>query len=65
MPCKLDTPVGQHFNLPNHSITDMILQGIESLGTRPVTVRASREKMWMRRLRTIQPQGLNIQEENG
>ena len=50
---KLDTPVGQHFNLPNHSITDMILQGIESLGTRPDTVRASREKMWMRRLRTM------------
>ena len=25
---KLDTPVGQHFNLPNHSISDVILQGI-------------------------------------
>ena len=61
---KLDTPVGQHFNLPNHSITDMILQGIESLGTRPDTVRPSREKMWMKRLRTIQPHGLNIQEGN-
>ena len=55
---KLDTPVGQHFNLPNHSITDMILQGIESLGTRLDTDRASREKMWMRRLRTIQPHDL-------
>ena len=41
---KLDTPVGQHFYFPNHSNTDMILQGIESLGTRPDTVRASREK---------------------
>ena len=61
---KLDTPVGHHFNLPNHSISDMILQGIESLGTRPDTVRASREKMWMRRLRTTQPHGLNIQEGN-
>ena len=28
---KLDTPAGHHFNLPNHSITYMILQGIESL----------------------------------
>ena len=61
---KLDTPVGHHFNLPNHSITDMILQGIESLGTRPDTVRDSREKMWMRRLRTTKPHGLNIQEGN-
>ena len=61
---KLDTPVGQHFNLPNHSITDMILQGIESLGTRPDTVRASREKMWMTRLRTIQPHGLKKETTN-
>jgi hypothetical protein len=61
---KLDTPVGQHFNLPNHSISDMILQGIESLGNRSDTVRASREKFWMKRLRTIQPHGLNIQEGN-
>ncbi|XP_041472561.1 uncharacterized protein LOC121421826 [Lytechinus variegatus] len=61
---KLDTPVGRHFNLPNHSITDMMLQGIESLGTRPDSVRTSREKFWMRRLRTIQPHGLNIQEGN-
>ena len=59
---KIDTPVGQHLNLPNHSITDMISQGIESLDTRPDTVRTSREKMWMRRLRTVQPHGLNIQE---
>ena len=42
----------------------MILQGTESLGTRPDTVRASREKMWMRRLHTIQPHGLNIQQGN-
>ncbi|XP_041453719.1 uncharacterized protein LOC121406911 [Lytechinus variegatus] len=61
---KLDTPVGRHFNLPNHSIADMMLQGIESLGTRPDSVRTSREKLWMRRLRTIQPHGLNIQEGN-
>ena len=48
---KLDTPAGQHFNLPNHSITYMILQGIDSLGA-----------MWMRRLHTIHPHGINIQE---
>ena len=45
---KLDTPVGQHFNLPNHSISDMILQGIEALGN-------CREKMWIRRVHTIHP----------
>ena len=30
---KSDTPVGHHFGLPNHSILDMILQGIEPPGT--------------------------------
>ena len=44
---KLDTPVGQHFNLPNHSISDMILQGIEALANRRESVRISREKIWI------------------
>ena len=61
---KLDTPVGQHFNLPNHSISDMILQGIEALANRRESVRLSREKMWIRRVHTIHPHGLNIQEGN-
>ena len=61
---KLHTHVGHHFNLPNHFITDMILQGIESVGTRQDRVLANRETMSMRRLRTIQPDGLNIQEGN-
>ncbi len=61
---KLDTPVGHHFNQPNHCISDMILQGIESLGHRKDSVRFSREKVWMNRLRTIQPHGLNIQLGN-
>ncbi|PIK58303.1 hypothetical protein BSL78_04809, partial [Apostichopus japonicus] len=59
---KTETPVGEHFNLPNHTINDMSLQGIESLGSRPDLVRISRERLWMQRLRTIQPHGLNIQE---
>ena len=57
-------PVGHHFNLPNHTMSDMILQGIESLGSRSEVVRLSREKLWMKRLLTIQPHGLNIQEGN-
>ena len=30
---KLDTPMGQHFNLPNHSISDMILRALRRLPT--------------------------------
>ena len=50
---KLNTPVGQHFNLHNHSTSDMILQGIEALANRRESVRLSREKMWIRRVHTI------------
>ncbi|PIK43103.1 hypothetical protein BSL78_20028 [Apostichopus japonicus] len=42
---KTETPVGEHFNLPNHTINDMSLQGIESLGSRPDLVRISRERL--------------------
>ncbi len=55
--------VGRHFNLSNHSISLMILQGFEALGNHKI-VRMSREKLWIRRLQTIQPHGLNIQEGN-
>ena len=40
----LDTLVGQHFNLPNHSISDMILQGTEALANRRESIRLSRER---------------------
>ena len=52
---KLDTPVGQHFNLLNHSISDMILQGIDALANRRESVHLSREKMWIKHVHTIHP----------
>ena len=61
---KLDTPAGCHFNPPDHSVSDMSVLGIESLGHHGDAVRLSREKMRMKRLRTIQPHGLNIKEGN-
>ena len=50
---KLDTPLGQHFNLHNHSISDMILQGIKAVANGRESVRLSREKMLIRRVYTI------------
>ena len=61
---NLDRPVGQHFNLPNHSISDMTLQGIEPLAHCKDSVWLSREKVWMKRLRTVKPHGLNIHQGN-
>ena len=42
----------------------MILQGIEALANRRESVRLSRENMWIKRVHTIHPDGLNIQEGN-
>ncbi|XP_033624413.1 uncharacterized protein LOC117287905 [Asterias rubens] len=57
---KKDT-IGEHFSQSDHSITDMILQGIEALGLRGNTrkVRTEEETKWKKRLNTITPSGLN------
>ena len=42
---RVETPVGLHFNLPNHSILDMSVQGIASLGHQKDAVWISRERL--------------------
>ncbi|XP_038062839.1 uncharacterized protein LOC119733315 [Patiria miniata] len=62
---QLQDPVGDHFKLPKHSISDMMLQGIESLGCcEDLSFRLSRKKEWMKRLRTVTPHGLNTPSGN-
>ncbi len=50
----LDAPVGHHLILPDHYISDMILQGKMALCNHRETVRLSRKKLWIRHLQTIQ-----------
>ena len=58
---KKKTPIGLHFNLPNHSVFDLKITAIELIKTNQNTdlFRKSKEKFWQQSLGTIYPKGLN------
>lgn len=59
---KRNTPIGVHFNLPNHSALDLKVVGLELIKTKSADsekLRKSREKSWQISLGTIFPKGLN------
>jgi hypothetical protein len=58
---KKKTPIGIHFNLPNHSQSNLNIIGIESIktNTKAEQVRKSREFLWQKKLDTFFPRGLN------
>ena len=58
--CQLNTvkPVGQHFRLPGHSVSDISFVPVEKIYSNNVFVRKSREKLMINRLNLIDS-GLN------
>lgn len=58
---KVNTPIGQHFNSPNHSVGDIKVTVIDSLEQTDGTLRMrqTRENAWIRKLQTEAPLGLN------
>ena len=44
---KIPEATGEHFNLPNHSISDMRLQIVEKVFSKSKAVREEREKMYI------------------
>ena len=59
---KRKTPIGLHFNLPEHSFLDMRIIGLELIKNNDDNCeiyRKSREKEWQRMIGTIYPRGLN------
>ena len=59
---KRKTPIGLHFNLPEHSFLDMRIIGLELIKNNDENCeiyRKSREKDWQRMIGTIYPRGLN------
>lgn len=54
-----ETPIGIHFNLPGHKITDLIFTPIETLDSNDTQNRREREKFWCQRLDSYFPKGLN------
>ena len=61
---KLDKPVAAHFNQPNHSYEDLRVIGIEKVKDRNNSRKWKklRERYWIFELRTLTPEGLNIED---
>ena len=53
---------GKHFNLPGHSHKDLQVQVIEKVCPNTESIRLQREDLWIRRLNTMEPNGLNKKE---
>ena len=61
---KLDKPVAAHFNQPDHSLEDLRVMGIEKIEDHNNSKkrRKLRERYWIFELRTLTPEGLNIED---
>jgi len=55
-------PMGKHFNMPGHSFDDISIMGIESIKKKEECVIRKRESFWIKRLRTLSPSGINVDE---
>ena len=55
------SPIGQHFNEPDHNFNDLTAVAIEKIANAPNALlrRRQREKFWQLKLGTIFPNGLN------
>ena len=59
--CKLpNKPVAVHFNSVGHTFNDLSITVIEQLWRDNVAHRKSRESYWIHTLRSLTPQGMNI-----
>ena len=56
---KKSTPVGLHFNLPDHNIRDFRVMGLEHVNRADLNYRRLRECTWQLLLQTSHPYGFN------
>ena len=59
---KLEKPVAAHFSQPGHSAGDLQVCGIEKIHRDSATWRKQRESYWIFELRTLIPNGLNLND---
>ena len=55
-------PIGKHFNMTGHSFADFTIMGIELLKKRDERIILKRESFWIRKLHTLIPEGINVDE---
>ena len=56
---KKDDPVPQHFNSKGHSIKDFMWLGLEKIKSEDIHIRKILESFWIKKLKTLEPSGLN------
>ena len=59
---SIKLPYAQHFNLPNHSISDLALMPIEQIKKQSNQIILHRESYLIARLKTLTPDGINVDE---
>ena len=59
---KTDKPVAAHFCQSDHSIEDLEVRGIEKIHNNSTQWRRERESFWIFTLRTLAPDGMNLDE---
>lgn len=60
---KTPTPVSEHFNLPGHSLNDVLLTPIELIKSKRDSVRKAREAHLIDKAGTLEPFGINKRDE--
>ena len=58
-------PIPNHFNSENHGVGDLRILGIEKVKQNNIFLRKSRETFWIKKLDTLTPAGLNMNEGLG
>ena len=59
---KTEKPVATHFCQPDHSLEDLEVRGIEIIHNNSTQWRRERESFWIFTLRTLAPDGMNLDE---
>ena len=59
-----DTPIARHFNQPDHSLHHLHVIGIDALPKTDTHGRMNKETFWIHTLKTLEPLGINVAEQN-
>ena len=57
---RTDRPVAKHFCQPDHSIRDLTIMVVEKIHRNDANYRRRKESHWIKALRSLTPDGLNI-----
>lgn len=55
-------PMGKHFNMTGHSFDNVSIMGIELIKRKEDHIIRRRESFWIKKLHTLSPEGINIDE---